>query len=154
MSEAMLRLLDNESAEERSVEDLQAMIPAVMRSILVDRARLRGALKREAFGRAVSTDLLLQEVAARSAEVGAGDLEDLDEALLELAAARPKSAAMIEARIFSGLSAEDAAKAIGVGNVYAKVHWVEGLRFLRRRFGVGEGGDDVGEVPGSMGEGE
>ncbi len=136
VSEAVLKVLESDSLEGASEEDLRRMVPQIMRRVLIDRARKRGASKREALGRAVSEDGLINELEARSLEVGATDLVDLNEALVALEEVRPITAEFIAARFFAGLSVDDAAKVVGIGSVKAALYWSEGLKFLQQRFGV------------------
>ena len=89
-----------------------------MRRILVESARRKLAGKRGGRGRRIPLD---------AADAGTippdDDLLAIDEALTRLAAEDPQAARLIQLRYFAGLSAEDAAEAIGISRSTAYEHW-------------------------------
>jgi RNA polymerase sigma factor (TIGR02999 family) len=89
-----------------------------MRRILIDRARARHRQKRGGGGQRVPFDL-----EALLAEPPADDLLALDEALNALAGEDPAAAALVQLRIFAGLTLREAAVAMGVSRSTADRDW-------------------------------
>src|SRR5262249_30194377 len=107
--EAFLRLVDSPAVEWQGRGQFYYVAAKVMRSVLVDQARARGALKR---GRG------RQQVTLGAAGEAAGarppvEVLDLDEALSRLAKLDPEQCRLVELRYFAGLSIEEAAEALG-----------------------------------------
>jgi RNA polymerase sigma factor (TIGR02999 family) len=102
-----------------------------MRRILVDAARRRGRLKRGG-GRA---RVDLAGVAAGADPECDTDLLDLDAALTRLEAAHPEAAAVVKLRHFAGLSAEEAAAALGVSKRTADRDWAFARAWLFKELG-------------------
>ena len=107
--EAYLRLVDQNVPSFKSRTHFYGVAAHVMRQILVEHARARGAAKRGAGGRKVSLD----DVTLFSAERTA-DLVALDDALTTLAGFDERKCKVIELRFFAGLSLDDTADALGV----------------------------------------
>ena len=98
-----------------------------MRRILIDRARHKQSHK--AGGRRRRLDLDAIEPAL---EKGDGDrLLALDEALRRLEAEDPRKAQLVKLRFFAGLSAEQAAAALGVSLSTAEKDWAYARSWLR-----------------------
>lgn len=107
--EAYLRLVGQNVPSFKSRTHFYGVAAHVMRQILVEHARARGAAKRGAGGRKVSLD----DVTLFSAERTA-DLVALDDALTTLAGFDERKCKVIELRFFAGLSLDDTADALGV----------------------------------------
>jgi RNA polymerase sigma factor (TIGR02999 family) len=107
--EAYLRLVGPNVPSFKSRTHFYGVAAHVMRQILVEHARARGAAKRGAGGRKVSLD----DVTLFSAERTA-DLVALDDALTTLAGFDERKSKVIELRFFAGLSLDDTADALGV----------------------------------------
>ena len=90
-----------------------------MRRILVETARRKGRV-RHGGGR---TRIDLDQVAAVDDEGGADDLLALDEALGRLEADQPEVAAVVKLRYFAGMTAGQAAEALGLSRRTADRHW-------------------------------
>ncbi len=99
-----------------------------MRSILVDRARKRNALKRAGNLERVPLDAVVAAVEERQL-----DLVALDEALVELAKADERAASVVELRFFAGLSNEEAAQTLGVGLRTVERSWRTAKAWLAMR---------------------
>jgi RNA polymerase sigma-70 factor (ECF subfamily) len=107
--EAYLRLVAPNVPSFRSRSHFYGVAAHVMRQILVEHARARGAAKRGGGGRKVSLD----DVTLFSEERTA-DLVALDDALTTLEAFDERKSKVIELRFFGGLSLDDTAEALGV----------------------------------------
>jgi RNA polymerase sigma factor (TIGR02999 family) len=96
-----------------------------MRRILIDRARDRHRLKRGGGRRRVRLDLddLL-------AEPPGDDLLALDEALTALAGEDPMAAALVQLRVFAGLTLGQSAEALGVSRRTAERDWTYARAWL------------------------
>jgi RNA polymerase sigma factor (TIGR02999 family) len=99
----------------------------LMRRILVDHARARGAAKR---GRALRVTLVEGLLDATPSEP---DLLDLDSALAELEALDARQGSLVELRFFGGLTLEEAASALGVSRATANREWAMAKAWLFRR---------------------
>jgi len=107
--EAYLRLIDVKRVDWESRNHFFAVSAQMMRRILVDAARRRGADKRGGNASLVALDEGLVPARDRDA-----DLLALDEALDRLAALSPRKARVVELRYFGGLSAEETAQVLAV----------------------------------------
>ena len=90
-----------------------------MRRILVETARRKGRA-RHGGGR---TRIDLDQVAAVGDDGGADDLLALDEALGRLEAEQPAVTAVVKLRYFAGMTAGQAADALGLSRRTADRHW-------------------------------
>jgi RNA polymerase sigma factor (TIGR02999 family) len=102
-----------------------------MRRILVEQARRRVAAKRG--GGAARADVDPDCVAAPAPDE---ELLALSEALDKLAEAHPDKAALVKLRYFAGLSADEAADALGVSPSTADRHWAYARAWLKRAMGA------------------
>jgi RNA polymerase sigma factor (TIGR02999 family) len=105
-----------------------AVASQLMRRILVDHARARGAAKRGAGRARVTLDRADQASAALQP-----DLLDLDAALDELASFDPVQARLVELRFFGGLSVEEAADELSLSRTTANREWQTAKSWLYRR---------------------
>jgi RNA polymerase sigma-70 factor (ECF subfamily) len=99
----------------------------VMRQILVDRARARGAEKR--WGQMDRVSLTDALVSAKQEDTM---LPALDEALERLEALDPEQARIIELRYFVGLTVEEAADALNMSPATLKRRWALARAWLFR----------------------
>jgi len=125
--EAYLRLIDQQNIEWQNRAHFFAVAARAMRFLLVDHARARQYAKRGGGVRQVTLD----EVAVVSPERN-DDLLALDEALSRLAALDPRKSQIVELRYFGGLSAEEAAEALGVSEITVKREWLKARAWLYR----------------------
>lgn len=107
--EAYLKLMDVRRTPFRDRAHFLAMASRVMRRLLVDQARARGAAKRGGGAEGVELDEALS-----ISEPQAETLTHLDEALQRLEAIDPRQSRMVEQRYFGGLSLEEIAEALDV----------------------------------------
>jgi RNA polymerase sigma factor (TIGR02999 family) len=117
--EAYLRLIGGEQTQHwDSRGHFFAAAAEAMRRILVDRARRKGSLKRgEGFVRQPLDELEIE------APEGRCDVVALDEALRHLEATDTQAAELVKLRFFAGLTAEQAAAALGVSPRTADRIW-------------------------------
>jgi RNA polymerase sigma-70 factor, ECF subfamily len=148
--EALLRMAGSTAAEvaqavgiggarpERQDPAFVALAARVMRQVLVDHARRRGARKRSGGVGPVTGGG--GESAADPSHGGEGeslDLLALDDALRRLAEVAPRAAKVVELRFFAGLEVEDAARAIGISPATVKRDWTLARAWLRRELSTG-----------------
>jgi RNA polymerase sigma factor (TIGR02999 family) len=126
VSEAFLRIADRQGSEFQSQSHLLAYAATAMRSILVDHARRRRSKKRGS-GAKVGSDMIAE--LAADPKVGV-DLLEIDDALRALEGADPRASKVVEARIFGGLSIEEAAEALGLSLSTVSRDWRFGRAFL------------------------
>jgi RNA polymerase sigma factor (TIGR02999 family) len=127
VNEAYLRLVSQEPGQIENRAHFLGIAAHLMRQILVDYARARGAAKRDG-GQRVE----LPEDAAHPAVVSDVDLISLDAALERLAQLDPDQARVVEMRYFGGLSIEDTATALGVSAATVKREWSTARTWLSR----------------------
>ena len=134
VNEAYLKIFGGSEAEFRDRAHFLAFASRLMRSILVDYARARNAVKRGGDLQRVPADTSL-EVAVDNSDSADRliSLLDLNAAVDALSEEHPSAARAIEMRYFGGMTAEETAVAVG-----QTVHVVQhDLRFahawLRRR---------------------
>ena len=129
--EAYLKLIEGTRTALRDRGHFLALVSRVMRQIVVDHARRRGAVKR---GADLVRPLADREVAGfgRSAD----DLVALDLALGRLEGVEPRLARLVDLRFFGGLSIEEAAEALAISLATAKRDWLKARAFLLRQMGT------------------
>jgi RNA polymerase sigma factor (TIGR02999 family) len=133
--ETYLRLMGQHPSHLENRAHFFAVASELMRRILVDHARRRGASKRG--GAAVR--LTLDDAMA----VGPApdlDLVAVDEALTELATLDPRQARIVELRFFGGLSVEEAAHVLGISRATVERDWGLARAWLYRQLNRGPGG--------------
>ena len=125
--EAFLRLVDSRLVQWQDRAHFFAVSAQLMRRILVDSARARGAAKRGSGVKPVVADDALAVFESRGR-----DLVALDEALDRLAEVDPEKAKLIELRFFGGLSMAEAAEALGLNEHAARWNWRMAKAWLSR----------------------
>src|SRR5580692_574332 len=109
VQEVYLRLVDVHQLDWQHRAHFFAVSATMMRRILLDRARRRGAAKRGRRLAAVDIDKAVDLSAKRSQELIA-----LDDALNALAEIDPRKARIVELRFFAGLEVKETAEVVGV----------------------------------------
>ena len=110
--EAYLRLVDIDDVDWRDRVHFFAVSAQLMRRILVDAARGRGAIKRGGGAKQLN-DFNPDEVPAPDSE-RAAELVALDDALTSLEQLDRRRAHVIELRVFGGLTMEEAGEVLGL----------------------------------------
>jgi RNA polymerase sigma factor (TIGR02999 family) len=131
--EAYLRLVGQDSLRVESRAHFFGIAARLMREILVDHARMRGAAKRGAN----CLTLTLDEAIAlpQKHEV---DLVTLDDALNRLATLDARQAQIIDLRFFGGLSIEDTSHVLGISPATVKREWATARLWLMRELSRSE----------------
>jgi RNA polymerase sigma factor (TIGR02999 family) len=133
VNEAFLRLVDTRDLDWTDRTHFFAVSARVMRRILVDAARSRGAIKRGGHAdraehtTAVNVDALPARAAQMSAQVCA-----LDDALNTLAKIDPRRAQVIELRFFGGLTVEETSQVLQVSPQTVMRDWKLARAWLAR----------------------
>jgi len=125
--EAYLRLIDQRQVEWNHRAQFLGLAAQMMRRIIVDHARHRGAAKRGGgFRRITLTDA---PVSGEDPEV---DLVELDAALVKLAEFDPQQSRIVELRFFGGLTIEETADILQSSPATVKREWTLARAWLRR----------------------
>jgi RNA polymerase sigma factor (TIGR02999 family) len=127
--EAYLKLIDQRRVRWQNRAHFYAVAAQVMRRLLVDHARARGAEKR---GVLLTISLDGVDVAG---ECKSPDLMALDAALDRLAALDPRQARLVELRYFGGLTIDEAAAVMNVAAITVKRDWATARTWLYRELG-------------------
>jgi len=126
--EAYLRLVEDEARNWKSHGHFFAAAAEAMRRILIDNARRKKSLKRGGPRQRIVLDeaILPDDKASR-----VDDLIALDEALNRLAEKDKVKADLVKLRYFAGLTAEQAAKVLGISHATAERYWDYARSWLR-----------------------
>jgi len=136
VNEAFLRMVDVRHVDWRNRAHFLAMSARLMRRVLVDLARARGADKRG--GDAVRVTL---DEAALPGVAPDADVIRLDDALQALAALDERKSRVVELRFFGGLTAEETAAALQVSTKTVLRDWEFARAWLQRELTSGGGRD-------------
>ena len=111
--------------------EFHTMVARAMRSVLIDQARRRNALKRA--GEDAGPARNPADENGSAAELGGeNDWIALDDALTRLALIDERKARVVELRFFSGLEIEAIASALGVSSATVKRDWLLAKAWLFR----------------------
>ena len=127
VNEAFLRLVDVQRVDWQNRTHFLAISARLMRRVLVDLARSRGADKRG--GGAVRVTL---DDATIGGVVPDADVIRLDDALQTLAALDQRKSRVVELRFFGGLTAEETAEALQVSAKTVLRDWEFARAWLQR----------------------
>ncbi len=125
--EAWLRVADRPHLDFGDRRSYLAFAAKVMRSLLLDRARARGALKRGGTGRRVSLHSQLLDPQSS----GPLDVLEVDQAIHKLAAQDEESGRIVELRFFGGMEMQDIADTIGCSISHVERRWRFAKAWLR-----------------------
>jgi RNA polymerase sigma factor (TIGR02999 family) len=123
--EAFLKFSKQERWSVESRGHFYSLAARAMRSVVIDRARQRGRIKRGGDQLAVELDEESIAAPARASELLA-----IDESLTRLETAEPELAQLVEWRFFAGLSIEEIAELLGVSDRTVKRRWRSARAFL------------------------
>jgi RNA polymerase sigma factor (TIGR02999 family) len=136
VNEAFLRLVDVQHIDWQNRTHFLAMSARLMRRVLVDLARSRGANKRG--GGAVRVTL---NDAAVGGVAPDGDVIRLDDALHALAALDDRKSRVVELRFFGGLTVDETAVALQVSSKTVLRDWEFARAWLQRELSREAGRD-------------
>lgn len=128
--EAFLRLAGASEPGWTSRAHFRAIAAKVMRQILVDHARRRGAAKHGGDMQRVTLDG--SAPGGPAGLPGELDVLDLHEALEKLARLSPRQAQVVELRVIGGLTVAEAAHVLGVGTTTVDDDWAIARAWLAR----------------------
>jgi RNA polymerase sigma factor (TIGR02999 family) len=128
--EVFIRLVDQQRVDWQNRAHFYGVAANVMRRLLVDHARRRGARKRGEGVRCVSIDEAQDVAAPKEMPVLA-----LDYALDRLKTVDVQLARIVELRAFGGLTIEETAHVLGVSPSTAKRDWRTARAWLARELG-------------------
>lgn len=127
VNELYMRIVRHTSIDWQSRGHFYTIAAQTMRRILVDHARSRNAQRRPNPSQRVSLD----DVFAYS-EDRADEMLVIDQALTRLAEWDARQARVVELRFFAGLSVEETAQALGIGERTVKRDWEMARAWLSR----------------------
>ncbi len=131
--EAYLRLAGQSSVRADSRAHFFCIAAGLMREILVDHARKRGAAKRGANCLTLTLDEALALPEKREV-----DLIAVDDALNSLAALDPRQARIVELRFFGGLAIEEISEILGISRATVTREWATARLWLQREMSARE----------------
>jgi len=129
--EAWLRLVAQREQRWENRGHFLALAATVMRRVLVNHARDKGARKRGGDRERDALDEAAEDLAGR-----ADDMLALDEALQRLARVFPEQARMVELRFFAGLEHAEVGRVLGVSTRTAERGWRLARAWLRKELAV------------------
>lgn len=133
VGEAYLRLASQPAGKQwEGRSHFFAVAAHVVRAVLVDHARARGAAKRG--GGAVGVELTDGSASVSARPV---DMLDLDAALRALEAMDAAHARIVELRYFAGLSIDETAAVLGISPMTVKRGWLAAKTYIRRHLDGG-----------------
>lgn len=135
--EAYLKLVDQTRAEWRGRTHFFAVGAQVMRRLLVDHARKRGAIKRGAGWQTVTLTDAPEGLGAGG--LGREELLDLNGALERLATQDEREARVVTLRFFGGLTMDEVAEVLEVSKRTAENDWRHAQAWLRLQLGRSDG---------------
>jgi RNA polymerase sigma-70 factor, ECF subfamily len=119
VNELYLRMVDQTRVNWRDRSHFMSIAATVMRRVLIDYARSKGAEKRGGGRRAVQVDDLM----CVSQTTSPADIVALSDCLDRLTALNERHARVVELKVFGGLSVEEMAEALGVSPATVKNDW-------------------------------
>jgi RNA polymerase sigma factor (TIGR02999 family) len=129
VNEAFMRLLPQRGVSWENRAHFFGIAAKMMRRVLVDHARRKKAIKRDAGpGEAVS----VSNVPSPGREVDQVDVLALNAALSALAALDARQAEIVEMRFFAGLTVEEIAEVLEISPATVKREWSTAKMWLRR----------------------
>jgi RNA polymerase sigma factor (TIGR02999 family) len=132
--EAYLRMVKQEPVDWQNRSHFFGVASRLIRQVLVDHARKRGAAKRG------SGELRLAFDESMGGTAGDVDLILLDDALTSLARLDEKQSRIVELRFFGGLSVGETALVMGVSDRTVKREWASAKAWLFRELAAGGAG--------------
>jgi len=133
-----------------------ALAAKVMRQLLIDHARAKRTQKRGGAGesgtgdaRRRSSDTIALAQTPSPDAPNEADVLDLEDAMQELAKLYPRAARVVELKFFGGLTSQEIATVLEIGDATVERDWVLARGWLNRRMQ-----SDCGSVGASDGDGD
>jgi len=133
VNEAYMKIVELRRIRYRDRQHFFAIAAQMMRRILVDHARARGARKRDGGERVVL------DISSHLADSPTADILDLDEALLRLEEMEPEKAKVVELKFFGGLTNDELAELLGCSEKTVRRHWKVAKLWLYRELSEDRG---------------
>ena len=130
VNEAWLKLAKSPGLQLESPLHFKRVAARAMRQLLIEAARRRNAHKRGGDGNAIFVTF---DEALDGAPTSEQEMLALDAALLELAQAEPRQAAIVESRFFGGLEVSEISKLMGVSEATVLRDWRAAKAWLGHR---------------------
>ena len=130
VNEAYIRLLPQRGVAWENRAHFFGIAAKMMRRVLVDHARRRRAVKRDA---GPGDPVSISGVASPAREADPVDVLALHDALSALAELDPRQAEIVEMRFFAGLTVEEVAEVLDISPATVKREWATAKLWLRRR---------------------
>jgi RNA polymerase sigma factor (TIGR02999 family) len=130
--EAFLRLVEQDHVDWQSRAHFFAAAAQLMRHLLVDHARRRGAGKR-----GIPVTLKEEILQPGSPADQTEEILAVDQVLERLATLDPRQARVVELRYFGGLSVEETAEAMGIAPRTVKLDWTMAKGWMREQLEAG-----------------
>lgn len=131
VNEAAVRLLQSADAPPAERAHFMALSARIMRNVLVDAARKRGAEKR----RKITVTLHTEQPAQRENPM---EIVALETALMRLKAIDPERAEIVVLRYYGGMTTEDIALSLGISESTVKRSWRAACAWLKEAIEDGE----------------
>jgi len=137
VNEAFIRLSGQQSVDWLNREQFLSLAAKIMRRVLVDYARQRGAQRRGDGAQRLSLSdtqaaLEAEEVQAINFDDDSVDVVAIDTALLKLEKIDAPQSHIVELRYFGGLTLEETASVTGISVASVKREWAMARAWLRR----------------------
>lgn len=137
VNEAFIRLSGQRSIDWLNREQFLSLASKIMRRVLVDYARQRGAQRRGSGAERLSLSdtqaaLEVDEAQARTFDDDDVDLVAIDDALRKLEQIDAPQSQVVELRYFGGLTLEETAAVTGISVASVKREWTMARAWLRR----------------------
>jgi RNA polymerase sigma factor (TIGR02999 family) len=130
--EAFLRLVNQDAAAWQNRAQFFGVAAQMMRRLLVDHARRRGAAKRAI---AITLDEALLHPSFAS--VPNEEILAVDQVLDRLARLDARQASVVELRYFGGLSVQETAEVLGVAERTVKLDWAMAKGWMKSQLSAG-----------------
>lgn len=129
VNEAYMRLLPQRSVSWENRAHFFGIAAKMMRRVLVDHARRKKAIKRDA---GPGDPVSISDVASPAREADQVDVLALNTALSALAELDKRQAEIVEMRYFAGLTVEEVAEVLEISPATVKREWSTAKMWLRR----------------------
>lgn len=134
LNDALMKIIDGAAPRASSRQHFASIVARAMRQVLVDRSRRRLSDKRGAGQRPLSLDDVHD-----LPTVAPGAVLGFDRVLDELAELDPQAAEVVQLRVFTGLTIDETAEALGIHPSAVNREWAHARAWLKERLDDGAG---------------